>query len=703
MAIALYNGKFILLVSVSFITIFSSIAIYFCLPILISHVIRSQITLSPSSGSFNDWRLNYVTDRIYLYNITNQDDILEQSERIASSNPIQPNVNVVPRLEEVGPFTYIQKREKFNIRFDQTNETVLYDQKKSWQFAPELSIVKSEAELESLVINHMNVPLAGTTLNPIFAEAINPTVLEYGMKLFSKHTARELLFEGYPDILMEQAKASGQVDVDRFGWMFNLNNSVTSNVRVYTGPSNATLGKFGSMDQYKFKNNLAIWQGQDEPPETTRCNQFKYSSAGEFFPPPVQSIISHNNQWQRQQVINDRNKFSDISNTDTSDKTPMSGPSHSMKASDDSTINDGNKHLTGQDNHIDNSDSLWNDDKSDKFISLFMPDLCRTYELYYNKTYDFEGLTVDRYIANELTYNYNSRPTRRQLLQYTMYLNQTIKIASDLSRSTSGGHNQQVSENSLNKCFCVYNEFTNSSSCPPNGLLDLYSCRKGSPIMISFPHFLYSRNDPSMKPYLELIQDQTEPNIEEHQFYFDLESSLNVPVQAQVVLQFNIRFRNDPNLNFTINFPFLFEKLKQRQQSSPDQPHDAFGQDLYMPQMWIQSRARIDAVNLRNLKFLKDNLKLVTPIVTVVMFAFASVLLAASAKMAYDLSYAPKSRKCSIDQADDQDGERANMLSTGIKCHNNGNNSGLSSGSANHSNDSGENNNYELTNFVSSK
>lgn len=614
MAIPLYNAKFILLTSASFITIFSSIAIYFCLPILISHVIRTEISLTPSSGSFKDWRFNSVTDRIYLYNITNLNDLLdyhnnEATRHSSSPSPTSTQSKMIPILKQVGPFTFRQDREKLNIKFDTSNETVIYDQKKTWHFLPDLSSAKSLQGLNSTWIYHMNLPLAGTTLNAEYAEFIQPIVSEFDLKLFLNHSINSLLFEGYFDILMEQAKSQNQIDVDRFGWMYNQNNSISKNIRIFTGPSNATLDKFGSVDQYNFMKKLEIWHNNNTEPKDTsnvRCNEFRLSSMGEFFPPPEYSIISFNNNNQHQ---------SSITSTSVSNIPSLSSNMETIKMKSD----------LQSDSDLTKSEGNTNK-REGKKISIFMPDLCRTFDLVYNSTYNYKDLIVDRYIANEFTYYYSD------------YKN-SVENKESSGQKQGFGKNNNNNKNP-NKCFCIYNENTKLTSCPPNGMMDLYTCRKGTPLTISFPHFLYSKQDNSLAPYLKLFEDDIEPNEREHQLFIDLESTLNIPVRAQIVIQFNVHYRSEPSLNFTHDYSFLFDNPNIKAQQQSTKPIT----DFYLPQMWIQSTAEIDEHNLNNLKFIQNRLKFITPFTTIIMFGVASILLIMSAKLAYDLTYGPKSR-----------------------------------------------------------
>lgn len=600
MAIQLYNAKFILLISASFTTIFSSIAIYFCLPLLISHLIRTQLALSPTSGSFEQWRQNSVIDRIYLYNITNLDELLSKDVR-----NLKPAERPLIKLAEVGPFTFRQDREKVNVEFNPLNETVLYDQRKSWTFLPELSIVKTIDELNSTWINHINVPLAGATLNSEFAELVEPMVNEFELKLFLNHSANTLLFEGYHDVLMESAKGAGQIDIDKFAWMYNQNNSLTRNMRVFTGPSNATMAKLGSIDQVDYQREWFTWHNNGSDPKDTsnvRCNQFRGSSAGEFFAAPQNSIISYNNQ--NTQATNSSDTIGDQLPSinrllNVSGIAPVSFINSPYSSTDD-------------------TDELMRLSKTGKTISIFMPDICRVFQLVYNETFDYRGLIVDRYIANEQTYDYSD----------------------NLNKDTPNP----------NKCYCIYSDTSKLLTCPPNGMMDMYTCRKGSPTTLSFPHFHYSTKDKTIEPYLSLLDSSNMvTRHEDHEFFMDLESTLNIPVRVQIVLQFNIHFRTEPNLSFTKDYSFLMEKLKDSPMpvlppvgAQPNRNEAIY--DLYLPQIWIQSTVEVNDDNINQLKFIQRHLSYVTPIMTVIIFGLASILLMMSAKLAYDLTYGPKSK-----------------------------------------------------------
>lgn len=625
MTVLLYDVRFILLSSASFITIFSSIAIYFCLPLLISHSIRQQLTLSPSSGSFEQWKLNSVTDSVYLYNITNINEILsnikqQKQDNLSSSLSNQKNRNTVrkktvkPIIKQVGPFILQQERVKFNIRWEPKNETVLYNQRKRWTIA-ETSDNKFK-DLYNETIYHMNIPLAGTSLlHPDVAEAIDAVVKENDLKLFMNHSVSTLLFNGYPDVLMEQAKALGHVQIDRFGWLYMQNNSFIENIRVFTGTSNASLSKFGSIDEINYIKVSDIFHDNNTDVDDTanvECNKFRFSSAGEFFPPPENSIISY-----RKNVANSIDGKVKPDNLSTKRGTQISGSEDTNTLADAKILTTETSSLVRNNIVADQFklESIGTDNKDVKYIKVMIQELCRPFKLTYQKSLDFGGLKVNRYVADKYTFDYTD-----------------------------------VKHRETNKCYCAYQETTRFLDCPPNGMMDLFNCKKGSSLTVSFPHFLHSHEDESLQPYLELFDDLDKPNEKEHMFFMDLDAELNIPVRAQIVMQFNIHYKHQVGFNFSSDYSFLVNQTNTNNQDGKQKMLN----DFYLPQMWMKSYAQASESNLRNLKFIQNSLPYVTPATSVVSFVIASILLLASAKKAYDLTYGPASRKLCQHQVSDQ-------------------------------------------------
>ncbi|XP_071378230.1 lysosome membrane protein 2-like isoform X1 [Centroberyx affinis] len=107
-------------------------------------------------------------------------------------------------------------------------------------------------------------------------------------------------------------------------------------------------------------------------------------------------------------------------------------------------------------------------------------------------------------------------------------------------------------ENPANEGFCV-----SPQECLGTGLLKVSPCRKGAPVVASFPHFYLADHK-----YVAAIEGLT-PKREHHQTYLDLNPTTGVPVRANKRAQINILinrisgFPKTRGLNDTI-FPVMF-------------------------------------------------------------------------------------------------------------------------------------------------
>ncbi|XP_059085878.1 scavenger receptor class B member 1-like [Tigriopus californicus] len=85
-------------------------------------------------------------------------------------------------------------------------------------------------------------------------------------------------------------------------------------------------------------------------------------------------------------------------------------------------------------------------------------------------------------------------------------------------------------ESPENECYCL------SSPCDrKSGLFDIESCQPGSPVLISWPHFLFG------DPDLRLGVDGMDPDPDAHQFRIDLEPKYGLALSAMAQFQFNVK------------------------------------------------------------------------------------------------------------------------------------------------------------------
>ncbi|KAK9954920.1 hypothetical protein ABG768_014834 [Culter alburnus] len=147
-------------------------------------------------------------------------------------------------------------------------------------------------------------------------------------------------------------------------------------------------------------------------------------------------------------------------------------------------------------------------------LNVFTPDLCRSIHMRFEKEVEVKGIPAYRFT-----------PPRDVL--------------------ASGKNNPE------NEGFCV------TKKCLDDGVLDVSVCRKGAPVVVSFPHFHLGD-----KKYANAI-DGISPVHEHHQTFLDLNPTMGVPVRAMKRAQINIHldrvtgFPLTRNLNGTI-FPIVF-------------------------------------------------------------------------------------------------------------------------------------------------
>lgn len=148
-------------------------------------------------------------------------------------------------------------------------------------------------------------------------------------------------------------------------------------------------------------------------------------------------------------------------------------------------------------------------------LDVFTADLCRSIYMLFEKEVDVKGIPAYRYT-----------PPRDVL--------------------ASGKNNPE------NEGFCL-----EEGKCLDDGALNVAVCRKGAPVVVSFPHFYLG--DPKYANAIEGLS----PVHEQHQTYLDLNPTTGVPVRAAKRAQINIlldRVNGFPmtrNLNGTI-FPIMF-------------------------------------------------------------------------------------------------------------------------------------------------
>ena len=230
-------------------------------------MIHQRLALKPSSQSFPQWRDIPVPvyERFYFFNITNPVEI----ERFGAK----------PKLKEIGPFTYRLYLNKTAIKFNK-NGTVSYRERKTWRFIRSKSIAS-----ENQIITTLNGPLALTLTLIQSAQSAVRVIVNLALEavtegFFIKRSVKQLLFEGYPDILTTFAPLLNpeitSYSSGRFAWLIGKNGTDEGMFTVHDGTSD--IERFNIIDTFQNRTALPYWL-------TDECNSFDGATNGEFRPP----------------------------------------------------------------------------------------------------------------------------------------------------------------------------------------------------------------------------------------------------------------------------------------------------------------------------------------------------------------------------------------------------------------------------------
>jgi len=230
-------------------------------------IIDSQVVLKQGSQTFGWWSKPPVTPyiKVYVYNVTNADEFLNNGSQ--------------PIVDELGPYVYLEKWEKKNIRFHE-NGTLTFNQEKIYTFDESQS-----AGPEDDVVVVPNIPMLAATSQSKHAARFLRLAMASIMdilkiKPFVEVSVGQLLW-GYEDPLLKLAKdvvpKEQKLPYEEFGLMYNKNGTSKDDVTMWTGATDIT--KYGLVQNVN---------GVDKLPHylTDECNSIA-GSDGSIFPPHI--------------------------------------------------------------------------------------------------------------------------------------------------------------------------------------------------------------------------------------------------------------------------------------------------------------------------------------------------------------------------------------------------------------------------------
>ena len=243
----------------------------YVLPNVIDQFIDKQISLVPSSKSYPMWKEPPVAiyQKFYFFNVTNAVEVEQFGQR--------------PQLQEIGPFTYRTDWSKRDIEADDLRSVISFKAFKEWHFEPELSITDHRLELVTL-----NAPLAITL--SLIQNASNAIRLLVTFSLdglsegfFTRRSVRQLLFDGYPDLLTTFGpllNAEMLSQGGHFGYMNARNSTTDGQFEINTGERG--IEQLNTINKYNGRSRLSYWHNYHH---SNHCNSLEGATIGELFPP----------------------------------------------------------------------------------------------------------------------------------------------------------------------------------------------------------------------------------------------------------------------------------------------------------------------------------------------------------------------------------------------------------------------------------
>jgi len=241
------------------------------------YIFRTQLVLSPTSGSFPMWQ-NLPAPMLasmYLFKVLNPDEV---------------SAGAKPELEEVGPYVFTEQHHKTKLAWN-NNGTVTYRQIRTWHFVPELS--SGSLDDEVTILNSVAATI-GAMIDQHVDKAvrffIDPFLRGIKEKLFVTKTVREIIFDGYHDPLFDNLDVildwipaikklipEGSI-MDKFAFFYGRNGTdYTDGVfNMFTG-----LGNPETMGQ------VHTWNYSTKGYFPGTCGEVK-GGAGEFYPPGLE-------------------------------------------------------------------------------------------------------------------------------------------------------------------------------------------------------------------------------------------------------------------------------------------------------------------------------------------------------------------------------------------------------------------------------
>ena len=152
-------------------------------------------------------------------------------------------------MEEIGPFIYKETVFKDNL-VDNLNFTLTYNDRRNYEFIPEMSVHNESFEITTLNMAVVAVIEKLKYANMATILGVDAVLAAYSEKILVTKTIREILW-GYEDSLLNLLVPFGFAPTNIIGFFIQHNDTETGKFTVHTGEDDYT--KVGWVDNYNDK------------------------------------------------------------------------------------------------------------------------------------------------------------------------------------------------------------------------------------------------------------------------------------------------------------------------------------------------------------------------------------------------------------------------------------------------------------------
>ncbi|KAF8765006.1 Scavenger receptor class B member 1 like protein [Argiope bruennichi] len=254
------------LVLVGGVILIVTLVILIAFPSMFNKELEKQTTLVNDTVIFNLWKDLPIPiyQKFYFFNITNKESFLDSSA---------DRLSVV----EVGPYTYSSKWVKENITHE--DDTVSYQEVKTYQFEPDLSVGAEDDEIWTLNGPYATAGHVVGTKPGYMQDLMNLEFISLNQELIIKKKIGELAFKGYKDKLLSNPAIKkyfkSPYKDGYFAWFYHKNATDDGLFTVYTGEGNHA--NVNIIKSWNGQSSLKFWANDS-------CNSINGTNA-ELGPP----------------------------------------------------------------------------------------------------------------------------------------------------------------------------------------------------------------------------------------------------------------------------------------------------------------------------------------------------------------------------------------------------------------------------------